>query len=342
MTLRDTQIETELLNSQVETTRPKKTVVIKSPFKVPKDIDKNLYNALCAFLTKKVLKSGNYIATENALVFRSLSTVDGYNQDVLCIRLTQDGQDHYIGNSSRLAFTGTKIAFGRRIKGWGTSEAQRTMEKIGMPMLPFTAFHESGLKVTATKILNQSGPETVKRHTGQNKKGEKLFTDVHFTGATLFKNETSCFLFDIDRVEIDHGIFNPFIVQLPRMVESISEAYDSLIPLEVRTAKIEGKEVLRQGEHFFIKVADYAAASPDKAPRRDWMQDGDVRLKEARLSAQGNRDHVCSEFNETLGLVSGFVRHQGREHLDLNLRSGWWRPVPNTAVKAFTISGDID
>lgn len=27
---------------------------------------------------------------------------------------------------------------------------------------------------------------------------------------------------------------------------------------------------------------------------------------------------------------------------NLDLTSGWWKPVPNTAVKAFTITGDID
>jgi len=206
-------------------------------------------------------------------------------------------------------------------------------------MLPFSAFIQAGLKVTNTRILDQGGAETVKRQTGQNRDKSLKFQDVHFTGASLFQNGTAQFLFDIDRLEIEHGVFNPFIVELPRQVSTIAEAYDSLIPLEVRTAQAEGKTVLRQGEHFFIKVAEASAYKADKSPRDSDWNDGYI---EGRMSAQGNRDHVATRFNAKSGLVSGFVKHQGREHIDTDLTSGWFKPVPNTAVKAFTISGDID
>lgn len=308
-------------------------------YKIPEIQNENFKKTLTAFLQGKTLKSGNYVATENALVYRSLSVVDDYIQDVICIRLIQDGTTYYLGNSSRLNAVGTSVAFGKRTRTWGASEPQRILESMGIPMLPFQAFNQAGLKVVNTKILEQSGAETVKRKTGTNKDKSPKYENVHFTGASLFQNGNSYFLFDIDRVEIAHGIFNPFIVELPREVKSISEAYDSLIPLEVRTAKIEGKEVLRQGEHFFIKVADSNKYKADSEISRF----SDKReFKEARLSAQGNRDHVCSFYNEKSGLVSGFVKHQGREHLDLDLTSGWYKPVPNTAVKAFTITGDID
>lgn len=302
-------------------------------FKVPKDTSTNLSEALSAFLKGETLKSGNYVATQNALVYRSISVVDGYNQEVICLRLIQDDKVHYLGNSSRLEFVGTRVAFGKRTKNWNTSEPQRVLTAMGIPMLPFDAFTQASLKVTNTIIIDQSGEETVKRQTGVNRDKSKRFEDVHFTGASLFQNGNSFFLFDIDRVEIEHGIFNPFIVELPRPVNTIKEAYDSLMPLEVRTAMAEGKKVLRQGEHFFIKVAEASKYEADN-------EDG--RYKTARLSAQGNRDHEASRFNEKSGLVSGLVKHWGREHLDLDLRRGWFKPVPNTAVKAFTITGDID
>lgn len=311
----------------------------KPAYKVPKNASKDLKEAMTAFFSGQVLKAGNYVSTENALVYRSISVVDNFKQDVLCLRLIQDGQTHYLGNSSTMTVSGTRVAFGHRTRSWGASEPQRVMESMAMPMLPFNAFTQAGLKVTQTKIIDQGGAETVKRMTKEDKKGKKTFENVHFTGASLFQNGDSYFLFDIDRVEIEHGIFNPFIVQLPRAVSSISEAYDSLIPLAVRTAKAEGKTVLRQGEHFFILVAKLDAYKADRTPNDRQWNDG---FKQGRLSAQGNRDHVTSRFNEKSGLVSGFVEHQGREHLDLDLTAGWWRPIPNTAVKAFTITGDID
>ena len=342
--LRDTN-QNELLNIETisQILKQDKIKIEKPAFKVPKDTNADLAKTLKAFFAGKTLKAGNYISTENALVYRSLSVVDKFQQDVLCIRLVQDGKVFYLGNSSRLSVAGTKVAFGRRTQIWGQSAPQAVLNKMGVPMLPFSAFIQAGLKVTKTRILDQGGAETVKRHTKTDTKGKKTFENVHFTGASLFQNGTSQFLFDIDRIEIEHGIFNPFIVELPRAVKTIAEAYDSLIPLEVRTAKAEGKTVLRQGEHFFIKVSDASQYKADVNPRREGIgYDSEASFTEGRLRAQGNRDHVATRFNAAQGLVSGFVKHQGREHLDLDLTIGWWRPVPNTAVKAFTITGDID
>lgn len=315
---------------------------LKASFKVPKNAPKDLKEAMTAFFNGQTLKAGNYVATENALVYRSVSVIDNFKQDVLCLRLVQDGQAHYIGNSSRMEVSGTRIAFGHRTRSWGASEPQKVMEAMGVPMLPFTAFIQAGLKVTQTRIIDQSGAETVRRVTKEDRKGKKTYENVHFTGASLFKNGDTYFLFDIDRVEIEHGIFNPFIVQLPHAVSSIEEAYESLIPLAVHTAKAEGKEVLRQGEHFFIKMADASAYKADKIPADARNLDWNDGFVEGRMSVQGNRDHVASRFNAKSGLVSGFIRHQGREHADLDLTMGWWKPVPNTATRAFTISGDID
>lgn len=313
---------------------------IQAPaYKIPRNAPADLKAAMTAFFNGQTLKAGNYVSTENALVYRSISVVDNFKQDVLCLRLIQDGQAHYLGNSSTMTVSGTRVAFGHRTRSWGASEPQKVMESMGVPMLPFNAFTQAGLKVTQTRIIDQGGAETVRRSTKEDRKGNKIYENVHFTGASLFQNGDSYFLFDIDRVEIEHGIFNPFIVQLPRAVSSIDEAYDSLIPLAVRTAKAEGKTVLRQGEHFFIKVAEADAYKADRGARNDTWNDG---FKQGRLSAQGNRDHIASRYNEKSGLVSGFVEHQGREHLDLDLTMGWWRPIPNTAVKAFTITGDID
>ncbi len=346
---KDTVIQNETVfnidevSLQLKIDKAKRDFKPQKTFKVPSNnITQDLRQAMLTFFRGLTGKFGNYVATQNALVYRSVSVVDNFSQDVICLRLMQGEYAYYLGNSSRLKVTGTKVAFGNRTRNWGETEPQRILNSMGVPMLPFDAFKEAGLKLLDTVILDQGGAETVKRQTGMTKDKKPRFQDVHFTGATLFQNETKQFLFDIDRLEIEHGIFNPFIVELSKHVSSISEAYDSLEPQTVKDAKAKGIPVLRQGEHFFIKMREYSALTPDKARRGEWMDDNETPLKQARLTVQGNRDHVCSEFNEVTGLVSGWVEHRGREHGNLDLRQGWWLPVPNTAARAFTIIGDVD
>jgi hypothetical protein len=310
--------------------------------RIPKLENKNLKESLKCFFSGETGQFGNnYFATKNALVYRSLSIVDGYTQDVLCLRLVKHGEIYYLGNSSRLEVTDTNIAFGNRSRNWGQTDVQRCLNSMGVPMLPFQAFHEAGLKMVDTIILDRGLEETVKRVIGQNKKNEPAFGYVHFTGASLFKNGDKTFLFDIDREEIKHNIFNPFIVEIPVKVNTIKDAYNALVPKEVKDALDVGNKVLRQGEHFFIKKCSFSELKPTmELPR--WSDDGKLVNVPATLSAQGNRDHVCSLFNRKTGLVSGFVEHQGREHKNLDLTDGWYKPVPNTAVRSFTITGDVD
>ena len=332
--LRDTKISEDLeleLNKEMP----------KHQFVVPNDPNKkDMTNALTAFFNGLCGKYGNYVSTENALVYRSLSIVDGYSQDVICLRLIQSGVEHFLGNSSSLNVTDTTIAFGKRTNLWGQASVQRTLLAMGVPMLPFDAFTQAGLKLTSTKIIDQSGSEQVKRIVKTDSKGKHTFESIHFTGASLFQCGDKTFLFDIDRVEIESCIFNPFIVELGSPSTSIAQAYDDLIPLEVKTAKVLGQPVLRQGEYFFIKMMSFDFLTPDKEVR-SWNDNKLINV-EARLQVQGSRAHIASMFNKDSGFVSGLVKHQGREHKDLDLTHGWFKVVPNTAVRAFTITGDVD
>jgi hypothetical protein len=325
------------VNLLVKATKPK--------IKYNKGTTKNIKLSLDAFLNNETGVFGNYVATKNALVYRSLSVVDDFNQDVLLLRLVKNNKVYYIGNSSRLSFCGSNVAFGHRSRSWGATEIQELLQKNAIPMLPFDSFTESGLKLIDCEILAQSGPETVKRIVGKNKDKSPRLEDVHFTGASLFKIGNQCFLFDIDREEIKHGIFNPFIVNLPKVANSIADAYDSLIPEEVKQEMNKGKTILRQGEYFFIKTDNMPI--PDKMNRaQNWdrlsgLEDSSKGFMRGVLSAQGNREHVTSFINRKTGLVSGTVYHMGREHNPLKL-DGWFLPVPNTAVRSFTLTGDVD
>jgi hypothetical protein len=77
----------------------------------------------------------------------------------------------------------------------------------------------------------------------------------HFVGAMLLSVSRKYFLFDIDRREVEHYRFNPFLTQLPSKATSIREAYELLKPVQVKKALKQGLKVQRQGEWFFIPVS---------------------------------------------------------------------------------------
>lgn len=81
----------------------------------------------------------------------------------------------------------------------------------------------------------------------------------HFVGAMLIELKGKQFLFDVDRNELKHYRFNPFLSELPTKVKKIKEAYEILKPKEVRIAERKGIKVQRQGEWFFI---------PSKLPKQ--------------------------------------------------------------------------
>lgn len=290
------------------------------------------------FLNNEVGQVGNYFALPNALVFRRLSVDRGMEQDVCALKIMRDNRPVYLANSSRLDATGTYMSFGRWHSGWGTTDIQKCLINNGVPMLPFSAFIEAGLKITDIELLDQTGSETVKREVRKTSKGKSVYEKVHFTGASLFKLGDKYFLFDIDRAEIEHGIFNPFLTEMPVPVRTVAEAYLALVPALVKDALKRGLTVKRQGEHFFIKRHALNMLKPDK--EKDFKDE--LVNVQGRLTAQGNRDHVASMFNAKSELVSGMVEHNGREHKALDLSDGWYQAVPNTAVKSFTLTGDVD
>lgn len=317
-----------------------KTLLIKATAKIKlnfaPDSKTEFKTAAKLFFKGETGAAGSYVATGNALVYRTLSTVDGYRQEAICLRLVQDGAVHYIGNSSRFSLVGTKVAFGERCsRAWGQTPEQLTLVNSGVAMLPFDAFREAGLKLVDTVILDRGPAETVRRTDGEDRKGNPIFRDVHFTGASLFRNGDKTFLFDVDRGELKHAIFNPFIVELGRTAETVADAYAGLKPDAVAKAEREGFTVLRQGEFFFIKQGDANAYKPTRDRRNS------NEPTPATLQAQGNRAHVASLLHRETGFVSGVVEHRGREHAPLVL-DGWFQVVPNTAVRAFTLSGDVD
>jgi hypothetical protein len=136
----------------------------------------------------------------------------------------------------------------------GFSTFQRTLIESGGIPIPFTIFKESNLDVRDFTCIVKPLSETVQVNEASWEHGERITSKVprHFVGVSLFKVGDHTFLFDIDRQEIKDGVFNPFIVHLPNEVSTVREAYDALMPDEVKKAIDHNLDVKRQGELFFI------------------------------------------------------------------------------------------
>jgi len=376
------------------------------PYRVWND-DKKLNEALDNFLLETPNKKrwGNFKIvggkeTPRELIYQTVSN-DSYSQsketltDVIATTLPSG---KVLGNASILPLIGRQVSYGNENPNRSVTKIQTLMEgRKEFDSIPFSVFQEAKLNLTTYTELDSTGEENVTRKV-QNPKWSSWKEDetvpefieetVHFMGARLFSVESNTdlgdkkikFLFDIDRKEIDNKIFNPFLVQVPENgtpITSINQAYDCLMPNEVKDAIANGEHVKRQGEWFFIptktnplsKIAglteeqrkEYALAMAIKK-QSNWDTTlsemlgeeltekyknigyiPEVGVKRMELRAGKNRpNHAEKGLNsDGISYVKGKVSHSGREHADIVL-DGWHIALPNTAIDSFTITGDID
>ena len=356
---------------------------------------------------------GNFrIEYENGawqLVYRSVSANRTWNReysrydsdrktdkDVIAFKT---GEGMVLGNASILPLVGRTMAWGYEHKNARQTVIQGIMETSQKyEMVPFNVFSEAKLDLSTFKTINTGGAETVKRNReNPDYKGyepeemekagipEFLPEEAHFMGSKLFSvssKETGTektFLFDIDRNEIKHGIFNPFLVEVPQNgtpIKTVDEAYDSLVPEAVKQAREAGKNVIRQGEWYFIPTTESpiveenltteqkreramslsvkSAYGSNKTEMRELLGTEEferlknlsipqTEVKRFELRAGKNRPNHA-EKGIQVGekyFVSGKVSHSGREHKTITL-DGWHEAMPNEAIGSFTITGDVD
>lgn len=309
----------------------------------------DINKAINAYLNGQVGKFGNYFALPNALVFRKVfysdnNTKSDLKQEIIAL----DINGEKIGNSSILDWVGAEVSFGNVHRNNIITDIQEKLSQF-ITMVPFTVFNESGLDIRKLRVIEKLKEETFKikidnpeylklgwQEQETSNLPKTIVTDRHFTGACLFEIEGNCFIFDVDREELKHKIFNPFLVKIPKPVNSIKEAYETLIPEEVKRAMKQGLEVIRQGEFFYIPTD--IECEPDTEVER-WSRK--TVKKRFELRAGRNRPNYATEGNEQCGVIRGKVEHSGREHRVVTLKT-WHKAVPNTAIESFTISGQID
>lgn len=332
------------------------------------------------------LRNGQYFLADKDVEFKNIQAkldkgeycrfkYSMKDHNTIARKIKVDGIQVVLGNSSILPLVGRTIAYGNESLNRSETLIQRKLA-VKATMVPFSVFEQAKLDLNKYRVIERGPEETAKKtedyYDYKEDKIAKKVNKVHFTGASLFEVEGQQFLFDIDRREQQHGIFNPFLVELPRKVKTIAEAYQSLKPKVVMDAEKKGLKVLRQGEWFFIpskgpkqtkltekqKLAAIASSAGSwtikdlkksfgakfvNAAIKMGKQAAESLPRALSLQAGQNRPNTVEtglKQGDTT-YVTGKVSHSGREHADLVLK-GWYTAVPNTSTKSFTITGDID
>lgn len=298
--------------------------------------------------------------------------------NVIAIRVTNaEGATTLLGNSSTLDLIGRQVNYGRDYRNRHQTKIQEIIAADSdFITIPFNVFEEAKLSLYHFDMVEKGKEETVtvKETAGWNyQKGKEKTINVkrHFTGASLFKVQDQHYLFDIDRREIKHKIFNAFLATVPGTPKTIKEAYALLKPKAVIDAEKKRLKVLRQGEWFFIptqapkfrkftereklimlvdqnpgrfradlgkalgvnlkKITKEAEKLEKEVPTQQVLAAGDSRPNTVQLCFVRDGKTYCK----------GKVSHTGREHADLVLKD-WHLAVPNTSIKNFTVTGDVD
>lgn len=290
-------------------------------------------------------------------------------------------------NASTLRVIGAHMVYGQEVLPWGETWHQKFFrENTRCLPVPFNALKEAGIEeedFASLRVLEWGGAEQVivQEERWRGDKKVKVPEERHYTGAALIEVKDAKFLFDVDRQELEYGHFNPFVAQLPDgcTAKIIAEAYDALVPREVReylaissavvgpaAAAESANSVKRQGELFFIPEEPPAAPDiPDDLLQKakyepsyrsrslftvEEFTQADEEHREAQervLSITGGPTRV-NRHGLDFGVVRektygrGVVHHDGRQHHDLDLGETWHRVVPNTATRNFTVTGSVD
>jgi hypothetical protein len=366
---------------------------------------------------KKTKRLGNFVMETDRLIYQRkenrgevfnrqlgvYETIDSNTDtDVIAIK-TENGT--LLGNASILPNIGLTTNWGNKNPNRSQTEVQRAMERNeNFKLIPFSVFEAAGLNIQSFTEIQAGKPELVTRKIPnpayhkmswieKNRNDELADSDskkvsdfvdekVHFMGNSLFTVGDKYFLFDLDRVELKHKLFNPFLVQIPKKVTTIKQAYDSLVPKAVKLAKTKGKKVIRQGEWFFIPVGKNEPKGTAKDQRmlkadikkrairaeNEYSTSNDGKLKKLWGEKVFNRVMLLPRFPRGGGSKQPTVLRAGKNRPNnaedgrtIGEKSyvtgkithsgrehkpielkGWYEVVPNTAIGSFTITGDID
>lgn len=205
-------------------------------------------------------------------------------------------------------------------------------------------FFESGDDLERLKKISPEAATISKRTTRDGSE----YWESHLVGTCVLEQDGSHYLCSMDERQY-------FIAKLPHKVKNVTEAFRSLKPEEVKQAETEGKEVLRQGEWFFIPVGPVSELCGKDKTFPYLKKEIDRQFRLPNKSAESTNFHAVTRgfIHENKLFCFGIVRHQTertwspytlvthiagtREHRNLKLKDGiLYQAVLNTSVADWT------
>ena len=222
-------------------------------------------------------------------------------------------------------------------------------------LIPFSALESAGIWKDTIVALDREDEKEIPYEYKDRTTGETRVGHMHLMGSTLFKatridtrNDVSGEFYFLSG--LDETGSNPwsafFLAQLPGEVFTVETAYRMLKPQPVLAAEImDKKEVLRQGEWFFIPVDDGHNDILNQFEKDGLAKGkGEYAFLENRDRRRGG-SHIATRLIDYSGevYVRGTVRHIGGDHKMLKLEpKRWYRAYENTQVAGWGSQGRID
>lgn len=217
-------------------------------------------------------------------------------------------------------------------------------------ILPFSALREAGIDgrdMEKLIVVDQTPDQTREVDYKDHKTGEMKTRTEHLLGACVFKHGRKYLLSGIDTDAKTWG-GGYFLVELPRPVTSVLEAFESLKPKDLDPED----NYTRQGEFFFIPQAITTRELKKLQPRKGSFNKTNypkgvlMKSKNIAMIVGGNdsgNPHIARDVfivNKKEVYCRGSIRHP--QHKMINLGNVWHKVLINQAKASFSSGGNVD
>jgi len=289
-------------------------------------------------------KSGKYPFGQNRSngnVFFDRNTIYSYGYHFkMAIRMQEEGEaPWYLVNADVYSNTTARHQ----------AELRQALRYETTVTIPFSALDRANIAFDTIELVDQQPERLIPYRYKDSKTGEWREGKQHLMGSSVIRakfwtgseGKHTYFLSGLD--ETAKNVWRSFFLsQLPHEVTTVENAYESLKPREVQSAEWNGREVLRQGEWFFVRVNDELAKQCTKFEKL-WEKNKPEYLIN-RDTSRPAQHLVTRKIAMPSGVaVRGTCRHTGGDHKLLKFEKGaWYFAFENTQVAGWGASGRID
>lgn len=187
------------------------------------------------------------------------------------------------------------------------------------------------------KIIEKTSDTIRESVRKNNKTGELETIQEHQLGSVLFRYDKKSYLSSTDAYakEFRRGYF---LVQLPCQCNTMKEAYESLIPLEIKKNNWTYK---RQGEFFFVEVDKEEVRTAKTRMHTSGRQEFDLATVFSKDEINRGNKHTAKEIRQKGNKIYAIGQVKHPEHKSVMLKT-WHRVYKNRAIRSFAARGNID